>query len=991
MVHVISVHNFASQHIQTVEQPTASSVAPPHRLLLALSSHCVEVRDLKSDGDLLFTFPTVDHVRQIQHCINGNFIVTLESKTSRQYKESNSVRVYVNWDSVAALQQSKMTSSGVSLGSSECGMVQPMRARIAGRVTPTTNQSELGSLEMIEIPLRQNPTLVDCCQVSGNILILSANTLTVQLFHIKTHDISKLKFIDFEECPIQIELNFIPNEIAICENYIAYISRQSVHMFKIVSNDSTDNEDQNDALACGFGLNCLDSSVTVDYKKLLEKESSTKSRDRITINLPSILKSNSLIHKNNPFTYTDRDMGVNILSTSPMIDKRIPNCHAVNLVQLKLRPLLIENAQNQIVEEFKCIVLKPLYVENVDKTSDKTHQSYFRSNYRQHLKGVAFMVTTQQEGYLYHFNDDDSSLDKDNCICVYPFTAPVYSIVMEDYLLHALTETGLESYTLRTGHQLCRSLEVVDNINVACPSVDDCICMVGLRPFLGIEKMLLSENFLVLLANADNSPTHSVGSNSSGSTISAWTLYTLELPSAKTIFDDISIVANSHQFASPQTYCHVMSEAHMILRNSLLLIRWNFSSSKSVCLAEPSKKLWEELGETYRTSCALLGDHYILSPKYVLCIPYYKMAGLKPFEVLKRVKKLQEQSNIQITKGLIHYFKTTLLNLKSSSDVDYLIKSGIKHNIIDEILDLFEKHSFDDIPHLVLKSGALREYSTSKFINILTSRDKGKIQGSKEKSLALALLYIQQCNIQEADVVLSDMNREELYTILEENWELLFDMGNNGNRNKGKISLSELATLMMSSNPEVLADVLVSLILDRRNVTLNRILKLFLEYLPSRTGEEAQCAGKVLQMVLEQYLKAYFASYETKELPKIVYDRSTQEAITILVRSYLSQLQILHLRTTKNQETASMQGDPNENDETEEIATEKDSFKYNNVNITHFEDRPRPKPPENYLFSQLRHEYLDKMSPFLTKTEDEEVNEEAKKVLKKLQTSTRIS
>lgn len=95
----------------------------------------------------------------------GDYVASLETKFNRQNKEINFVRVYINWDSVAALQQSKMTSSGVSLGSSECGMVQPMRARIAGRVTPTTNQSELGNLEMIEIPVKRNPNAIDCCQV----------------------------------------------------------------------------------------------------------------------------------------------------------------------------------------------------------------------------------------------------------------------------------------------------------------------------------------------------------------------------------------------------------------------------------------------------------------------------------------------------------------------------------------------------------------------------------------------------------------------------------------------------------------------------------------------------------------------------------------------------------------------------------------------------------------------------------------------------------
>lgn len=104
--------------------------------------------------------------------------------------------------------------------------------------------------------------------------------------------------------------------------------------------------------------------------------------------------------------------------------------------------------------------------------------------------------------------------NEDNCISVYPFTAPVQKIVMEDYFLHALTETGLETYTLRSGHQLCRNLDVIDDVNVACPPVTDSICLVGLRPFLGVEQMLLCPNYLVLLTSSESSPTHSVSSNS---------------------------------------------------------------------------------------------------------------------------------------------------------------------------------------------------------------------------------------------------------------------------------------------------------------------------------------------------------------------------------------------------------------------------------------------------------------------------------------------
>ena len=67
------MHHFSSQHIQTVEQPTACTVAPPDKLLLALTSNCIEVRDLKNESDVLFTFPSVDEVIQIVHCRNGAY------------------------------------------------------------------------------------------------------------------------------------------------------------------------------------------------------------------------------------------------------------------------------------------------------------------------------------------------------------------------------------------------------------------------------------------------------------------------------------------------------------------------------------------------------------------------------------------------------------------------------------------------------------------------------------------------------------------------------------------------------------------------------------------------------------------------------------------------------------------------------------------------------------------------------------------------------
>lgn len=76
--------------------------------------------------------------------------------------------------------------------------------------------------------------LISFFQVSGNLLILSDNVVNIHAFKIRTHDISKMKFIDFEEIPMLIELAFNPLYISICENYIGYHNKDSMHLFKIM-------------------------------------------------------------------------------------------------------------------------------------------------------------------------------------------------------------------------------------------------------------------------------------------------------------------------------------------------------------------------------------------------------------------------------------------------------------------------------------------------------------------------------------------------------------------------------------------------------------------------------------------------------------------------------------------------------------------------------------------------------------------------------------
>lgn len=94
MVRVIPVHNFLEQNASQIEEPTSICVAclgdGREVVLLSLPSHCVEVRDLTlSNLQYITTFPTVDLVSKMVHCMKGNYVATLEVKVPQENSHSS--------------------------------------------------------------------------------------------------------------------------------------------------------------------------------------------------------------------------------------------------------------------------------------------------------------------------------------------------------------------------------------------------------------------------------------------------------------------------------------------------------------------------------------------------------------------------------------------------------------------------------------------------------------------------------------------------------------------------------------------------------------------------------------------------------------------------------------------------------------------------------------------------------------------------------------
>ena len=140
-------------------------------------------------------------------------------------------------------------------------------------------------------------------------------------------------------------------------------------------------------------------------------------------------------------------------------------------------------------------------------------------------------------------------------------------------------------------HSTVLEAEVMDNKTKTCPNAEMPVCLVGLRPFIGVQEIIASNSHLVLLSKADqknntenitgkNTAT-SISSNTDSSsdqekTPKKWTLYNLSLPSPLALYKSMIELANLSRALNPQGYLELISEAHIVLRyETISFFDWN--------------------------------------------------------------------------------------------------------------------------------------------------------------------------------------------------------------------------------------------------------------------------------------------------------------------------------------------------------------------------------------------------------------------------------
>lgn len=879
MVRVVSVHHFESQTIQTCEDALAVAAAPPDRLLIAFPHHAIEVRDLTSVPKKAFFFPTVDQVTYLSYCSTGSYVATIEKKVSRQDKEVVYARVYTNWE----------TSRGED---------QPMRARIAGRVTPSSSQTGGDVLEMIELPSRFSKiTAITPCQETGNIMIACDRVLCLFQLVTRTHDISKQRFLDFELWPVTLELSFSPSFLRMSEDVVGAMNSTSLHVFRLnkgfarASDWSShtpkpapkqkENAEKANKVAEG----------PIDLELLLKEvaEGGSKEMDKLgngPIPVLAMLPSLRSGRANDP----SRNLRVSPFKppgsvTMGVAIKEIPANEPwaeqmTTMVESLLQLELGEWSDNLVPEKFTSLALRPLYQINRHFTG-KAESSCPRLRSPSYSGLVAFncFVCTQQEGFMYHFPVEDGEvMSLGKCISEYNFTSTVKHVLLEQSLLHAITTTGLETYTLRTINAIH-----INNEMEACPPVDEPVCLLGLRPFLGVVDLLLTNSYLVVLSSSNEKTLKK------NSAIGDLTIYGLKLPSVESLYKEMLYVCSGHRLSCPTAYNQLLLEAHLLVRSTI-----------SVTSCNQQQPLLGQHLQLYRESCALLSDYYLTSEAeedWEKGYKYSVMAGLSPTMVMDRLKKLEADAKemgiaINTKEGLGFFLKECLIKC----DEDSSLPTGALNRLL-ELAQTPQPDSSCLVSALVLQSPLLRQFSTETSIRIITRHIKESAEVDPQDCLALCILYISRSKINDASHVLDILNEddERLINLLLKYWTLLFDstkqMSKKCNFGKGDwdgITLSELSVLLIDKRPKDLAAVLSSLIINLGAVKLEEILQVFLNYLPIRMSTGSSSVTYVLQIFLEKVFCGWYAedpSWHPK--PDNI---ATLDGLKILMRSYLSNL-----------------------------------------------------------------------------------------------------
>lgn len=457
----------------------------------------------------------------------------------------------------------------------------------------------------MQLPLNNNPNAIACCQSTGNILVNHKNIVQVFIFKYCTNETTKLQYIDFFEAPFQVELDFQPTTICLIEDVIGCSSKQFMHVFKVIESADGNNSTASESNICtstempSSKSSAVNLEQDVDFQAICDKAELNGIAFNVKIKSTQEESMGSL-------SDDDAEMKPSVvseLSASIKYTNNLPDSFSLpskftirSLLQLKLQPMRISGVLRENVDVFKCMFLKPLYL---NKSCSRNGTFFMHSKFKKSFYGCAILITTQQDGYLYQINSNSPDLDASKCFLnVYPFTSGVVDVYFNDNVLHALCENGIESYTHRIGQKL-----LADELSTIYNHVSSSISLVNLRPFMNVHFMIPGDENLILLANDSSTPV-----DSSDEAVN-WTIYNLQYPSIGTVVDDFKEFADKSLRKYPVAYLNLLEEIHIMIRTHMMLAKLEPEENSEQ--GNEMRLVWDKCEGLLREASLSLADCFI--------------------------------------------------------------------------------------------------------------------------------------------------------------------------------------------------------------------------------------------------------------------------------------------------------------------------------------------------------------------------------------------
>ncbi|XP_041862179.1 Hermansky-Pudlak syndrome 3 protein isoform X2 [Melanotaenia boesemani] len=694
MVHVYNCHPFTSQQIVQVEQEPGLVCCGGGALFVVATGGCkVEAYSLEKEGcPLICRFATMGTVRSIQHSKIGDYLVTIEEKNNATY-----LRAYTNW----RYQAEEKARVGVRLlghllrGASVWGGVQ---------------------MEIIEIPLAERPVAMACCSISGDLLVGCENTLV--LFTLRRQNqqnlgqqnlqspwpntqqscsqsqgqtsTQNLSVLDFERSVILHLPKMTPKQVALCGGYVAVQGELEVLVLK---------------LEAALMPVTIDPSSETSKNDFLEEQG-----DFLLVPRHQELLGNRA---------KDCDIPVSIEKTG------LEDRGQYTLSYILFRRFSPEFFQGCSVEEMHLhsLQLYSMFTSNQSASQDEP-------------ACVFCFFSLPTAGYLYSLKGGVELLS------AYQYPEKVLQAVLTDHLLHVITKSALQCFTVRCAAVAARIEDpYIDTTMKACPPCSLEVCALRMQLFIGLRSVCVYGRHVVLLSAADTETPEeterstprrgfelkendmlagfflAMGINPATTpalenllsrpflsrkwTISSpketssaghgWNLYVVDTVSPLTLYQEMVEYSQRYAETNPQAQSlrHLLSEAHLLLRASLLQTSEQQQSSGSDAAESlqthsggAAQSDRQELEEAFRQNCAQLGDCFSRGSQKDchLALPYYRMSGLSVIEVMSRNRPLP--SSLHYGPGFLFYLKHYMLE-----EVD----QSLGQEAADEVVDIFSQ------------------------------------------------------------------------------------------------------------------------------------------------------------------------------------------------------------------------------------------------------------------------------------------------------------